>query len=188
MMGAQLTSRVFAYWTHLPDRPFRLLVHMSHLVKDTNEVPTYWGGRDAMAQALGLDVGTASTHTMVKRAIKKLIDEGAIRRTFDGHAGSRSEYRLTLERGNSSVPLRGNKGDPQRGNATDPHRGNSDDPAGVTVASPQGTTIGTSEENGEEDKSRSLDKSPRGRVERRKADESRLTLVRQRADRERGAS
>lgn len=178
MMGAQLTSRVFAYWTHLPDRPFRLLVHMSHLVKDTNEVPTYWGGRDAMAQALGLEVGTASTHTMVKRAIRTLIDEGALRRTFDGHAGSRSEYRLTLDRGNSSVPHRGNSGDPQRGNTTVPQRGNTGDPAGVTVASPQGTTLGTTEENGEEDKSRSPEKSPSPRVARARTPKDRREHLR----------
>lgn len=178
MMGAQLTSRVFAYWTHLPDRPFRLLVHMSHLVKDTNEVPTYWGGRDAMCQALGLPIGSASSHTMVKRALKKLADEGAIRRTFDGHAGSRSEYRLTLERGNSSVPLRGNSDDPQRGNRRVPHRGNSDDPAGVTPASPQGTTRGTTEENGEEDKSSSREKSPSARVAAARTTKSRADHLR----------
>lgn len=188
MMGAQLVSRVFVYWTHLPDRPFRLLTHMAHVVKDTNEVPTYWGGRDAMCQALGLPVGSTSSHTMVKRALRKLADEGAIRRTFDGHAGSRSEYRLTLERGNSSVPHRGNSDDPLRGNRRVPQRGYSNDPAGVTPASPQGTTLGTDEENGEEEQSPKGEKSPSPRVARKQASESRLQLVRERADRERGAS
>src|SRR5689334_11532228 len=107
MMGARLVSLAFTRWSHLPDRPFRLLTHMALIVKDQTPNPTYWGGRDAMCQALGIPTQDTSSHTAVKRAIRKLIDSGAIKRTYAGHVYKRSEYLLTLdERGSSEYPQR----------------------------------------------------------------------------------
>ena len=184
MMGASLVARVYTSWSHLPDRPFRLLAHMALTIKDATAQPTYWGGREAMCQSLGLPTENESSHQMVKRAIRKLIDEGAVKRVMDGHAGKRSEYLLTLERGNRSDPHRGNSDDPQRGNSSDPHRGYSDDPAGGTQMTPLGTTKGGTEENKEDGKSPSKVKSPSARVEKRKASASHLQALRDRADRE----
>ena len=152
-MGAQLVARVYTYWADLPDRPFRLLVHMALTVKDATKEPTYWGGREAMAQALGLPPHTLATHQTVKMAVRRLVDEGAIQRVVFGHAGKRSEYRLILERGNAGLPLRGNESVPQRGNSRDPQRGNESVPPGVTLETPLGTYIRKTEENEEEDQS-----------------------------------
>lgn len=182
MMGAQLVNRVYIFWSDLPDRPHRLLAHMALVVKDATPSPTYWGGREAMCQALGLETESESSHQMVKRALRKLADAGAIERVLTGYAGKRSEYRLTLERGNSGDPLRGNSDDPRRGNRSDPHRGNSDDPAGGTQMTPLGTTKGTTEENKEEEKSPSkvtspdLDRIGRSRSSKRSLDQARASL------------
>lgn len=183
-MGAQLVSRVFVSWSHLPDRPFRLLVHMAHIIKDASKQPTYYGGREMMAHALGLEPESPSAHQAVKLTVRKLVDAGAIERALYGHAGKRSEYRLTLERGNDSNPLRGNGSDPQRGNARDPHRGNDSLPEGVTNQTPLGTNLGRTEENKEEGKSPRKVTLPSERVQGRKASDSRLKSVREQADRE----
>lgn len=188
MMGARLAAQVWAYWSHLPDRPHRLLLHMAHIIKDDTKAPTYWGGREAMCQALGLEPQTAASHQTVKVTVRRLVDAGALERTMHGHAGKRSEYRLTLERGNTSNPLRGNGSDPLRGNTTDPHRGNGSVPAGVTPATPLGSTEGGTEEIKEEEKSPSKSLSPSARVTEKQASDSRLKLVRELADQKRGAS
>ena len=184
MMGAQLVSRVFTSWTHLPDRPFRLLAYMALIAKDTNTDPTYWGGRDALAQALGKDPGTASARQIVKCAVAALVAAGAIERSYVGHAGRRSEYRMTLtsgpKRGNESVPQRGNASDPQRGNESVPQRGNESLPKGVTLATPQGTIRNQGGEQEEPNLDSEVSVGVNGRVP--KASDSRLALVRARAD------
>lgn len=143
MMGAQLVSRVYVTWSHLPDRQHRLLCHMALIVKDATQVPTYWGGRDRMAEALGLPAGTPATNQTLKVTVRRLIDAGAIKRVYTGHSKKRSEYQLTLERGNAANPLRGNESNPQMGNATNPliaERGTDSLPEGVTPRTPLGTT------------------------------------------------
>ena len=143
MMGAQLVARVFAYWKHLPDRPFRLLTYMAHTTKDTHKAPTFYGGRESMAGALGLPERGTSSERMVSRAIALLVAEGAIERAYFGHYGKRSEYLLTLDRrapkGDSTVTHKGDSGvmervTPQSG------KGDSGVPNRVTVESPLGTT------------------------------------------------
>ena len=53
-MGAAHVSAVYAQWSHLPDRPFRLLAYMALIAKDATPEPAYWGGRDGLCIALGL--------------------------------------------------------------------------------------------------------------------------------------
>ena len=191
MMGAQLVSRVFTSWSHLPDRPFRLLCHMALVVKDATKEPTYWGGRDAMAQALGLAPSPAA-HQSVKRAMRTIVASGAARIVYHGHAGKRTEYRLTLGTkpvdkpadDDDSTDRRGSLTDPLRGSVNDPHRGSLSDPAGGHSATPLGTTLRSTEEYGEED-ILSPKVTTRGRgpgVD--KASDVRLALVRSRADAE----
>jgi hypothetical protein len=50
-MGYQNVQLVFAHWTHLPDRPFRLLTFMALKAQDDERM--FWAGREACAVALG---------------------------------------------------------------------------------------------------------------------------------------
>ena len=149
-MGAQLVSRVYTSWSHLPDRPFRLLCHMALIVKDATKKPTYWGGRDAMAQALGLEPGEAA-YQSVKRAVRQIVAAGAAEIAIHGHAGKRTEYVLTLTgKGVTERPSRGSVNDPHSGSVNDPQRGSLSDPSAGHSVTPQGTTEGGTEENREE--------------------------------------
>lgn len=182
MMGAQLVSRVFVSWGHLPDRPFRLLAHMALVVKDAHPKPTYWGGRDAMAQALGLDPSPAA-HQSVKRAMRALVTAGAAEVAYYGHTGKRTEYLLTLDRtpvdnagkGVTQRPAEGVTQRPKRGSLSDSEGGHSPTPLGTT-------TTGARQEHGEEETSVPKVSTSRSAREPRKASESRLALVRARAD------
>ena len=117
MMGAQLVSRVYTSWTHLPDRPFRLLAYMALIAHDSHKQPTFWGGRDDMCDALGMAEYTPSQYAMVKRAVRHLVTAGAIERAYIGHHGKRTEYRLLVQKGNSGVTPKGNSPVPPDGNS-----------------------------------------------------------------------
>ena len=154
-MGAQLVSRVYASWGHLPDRPFRLLAHMALTVKDATPKPTYWAGRDTLAQALGMEP-SAAAHQSVKRAIRQIVAAGAAEIAIHGHAGKRTEYVLTLDpmakkKGVTKSTPRGSLNDPQRGSVKAPQRGSLSDPSAGHLVTPLGTTEGTTEENREEE-------------------------------------
>ena len=188
MMGARLVAQAFTHWTHLPDRPFRVLVRMALVAKDTNASPTYWGGRDDLADALGLPPSEAA-YQAVKRAVRQIVSAGAVEIAYLGHATKRTEYRLTLDtmprqKGVAQSTPRGSVSDPLRGSVDDPHRGSLSDPAGGQSVTPQGTTEGGTEENREESTSENLRVTRATRPGRAKADEKRLELVRERADRE----
>jgi hypothetical protein len=135
MMGAQLVARVYRAWGHLPNRPFRLLLHIALTIKDHTPEPTYWGGREAMADALGLPPEEPLSHQSVKRTVRVLVEAGALERVLYGHAGARSEYRLHFpEWGSDSDPQkvihRGSPTDPHRGSPRTPHRGSLSDEKG----------------------------------------------------------
>ena len=182
MMGAQLVSRVYTSWTHLPDRPFRLLAYMALIAKDTNADPTFWGGRDSLAEAMGMPPGTESTRQMIKRAVRVLITSGAIERAYVGHAGKRTEYRLTLtprqpKKGVRIVPPQGVNSVTPEGELWVPQRGNDSYPKGGTVGSPLGTIRNQS---GKQEESISSPNSSVGGATAAvaKASESRLILLR----------
>lgn len=190
MMGARLAAQVYAQWSHLHDRPFRLLVHMALTVKDATEKPTYWGGREAMADMLGARGTDESRRQTVKRAIRELTAAGAIKCVYQGHAGKRSEYRITLdnhpEKGvadrTPSSEERGSVNDPQRGSLSDPKGGHSVTKRGSVSDPPRSTE--EEEENREEGKSPTKVTAPSAAVQRAKTQNHRLALVRERADRE----
>jgi hypothetical protein len=52
-MGIENVKLVYACWTHLPDRAFRLLVFMAMVSMDNGKPPTFWGGREQLSFALG---------------------------------------------------------------------------------------------------------------------------------------
>jgi hypothetical protein len=110
-MGARLVSATYAHYGHLPDRAFRLLIYMALVCKDETKAPTYYGGREALATALGAAENEAGFHA-VKRCIATLVEAGAVSREMQGYHGKRSEYRLHVktpatERGPVTGPLKG---------------------------------------------------------------------------------
>ena len=74
-MGASHVSACYAQWSHLPDRPFRLLTYMALIAKDATPEPTFWGGRDAMCLALGLDPDPIS-YRVARRAVRSCENMG----------------------------------------------------------------------------------------------------------------
>lgn len=184
-MGAGHATRVYVEWSGLPDRAFRLLVHMALTTKDAHSEPTYWGGREALATALGLPANEASSHQSVKRAVRALVEAGAVTRVMSGYAGKRSEYRIHFpNRGSESDPLRGSEKAPQRGSESDPPGGQKVTQRG-SVSDPPRTTR-TTEEYEEEEISPT--KSPSRRAKRDERDkserEARRELIRARIDAE----
>jgi hypothetical protein len=89
----------------------RLLLHMALECWDDADNPggqqprRYFAGRESSAIALGFLAptnGTEAAHRAVKRAVKELVDSGAIVRIRAGRNGLTSEYELML---NSSRPV-----------------------------------------------------------------------------------
>lgn len=102
-MGANLVMQVFASWTHLSDRAFRVLVRMAVTALDNpnkgQPAGIYHGGRDLLAMSLRSDKGSADTrYRAVKRAVAELTEAGAIEHLKTGWAGQNAVYRLTLMR------------------------------------------------------------------------------------------
>lgn len=86
----------------------RLFLHMALECwdedKGTQPARRYFAGRESSAIALGFvapENGEEAAHRAVKRAVKELIDRGAIKRLRRGGWGETSEYELLL---NSSRP------------------------------------------------------------------------------------
>lgn len=52
-MGIRSIRLVWVRWAHLPDRSFRVLSYMAFRVRDEDDPPTFWGGREELAYSLG---------------------------------------------------------------------------------------------------------------------------------------
>lgn len=143
-MGARLAVNCYATWSTLPDRPFRLLVHMALTARDDDEKPRYFGGRHAMTLALGLNPDDATHRTMASRAATQLAAAGAVSRVEGtGFRGKRQEYlihayRVTTESPNKPEEVAG-KGDSTVGERVTPQsrKGDSTVTERVTPQSPQ---------------------------------------------------
>lgn len=138
-MGARLMSQVFTHWSHLPDRPFRLLLYMALVAKDNTPEPTFWQGRDSLAEiALGVKCDE-NGYRVARRAVADLVKAGAIERKYVGHIGKRSEYRIHA----SPNPGKGGRQSPPRveveGDATVPHKGDTSVRKGGQIRSSRGT-------------------------------------------------
>jgi len=88
----------------------RLLVHMAlecwDETRGAQEPRRYFAGRESSAIALGFLApanGSREAHRAVQRAVKELVDHGAIRRLNAPGYGHRAEYKLLLD---SSRPIR----------------------------------------------------------------------------------
>ena len=92
----------------------RLLNHMALECWDEqrgDQAPRrYFAGRESSAIALGFGVpdnASEAAHRAVKRAIKELIERGAIRRVRLGGRGETSEYELLLDSSRPAAVRRG---------------------------------------------------------------------------------
>lgn len=82
----------------------RLLLHMALECWDEERgeqaARRYFAGRESSAIALGFlapDNGGEAAHRAVKRAVKELVERGAITRVRLGGRGDTSEYELNLD-------------------------------------------------------------------------------------------
>lgn len=148
-MGASHVAAVYAQWRQLPDRPFRVLAYMALIAKDATPQPTYWGGRDGLCVALGLEASPTS-YRIARRAVADLLEAGALERKYTGHAGKRSEYRVmvTPRKGDASVlqmPVdnptstegEGGQDSPPEGGRLSPQRGTPESAKGDTTVPPR---------------------------------------------------
>lgn len=116
-MGAGNVKAVFALWGDLPGAAFRLLTYMALRSKDADSPPTYYGGRDDLAFALGRKIPSAAdadaegrrereaAFKAVKAAIGVLVKQGAIAPAERARPGWNAVYALKLDRqGTENVP------------------------------------------------------------------------------------
>jgi hypothetical protein len=103
---AAKSAVVLAARLDLGNTAARLLVHMALECWDEGDNPArqeprrYFAGRESSAVALGFlapENGSEAAHRAVKRAIRELVDAGAIERIRAGRGGHTSEYLLVLD-------------------------------------------------------------------------------------------
>jgi hypothetical protein len=185
MMGVKLATAAYTWWTHIPDRPFRLLVHMCLIAKDTDDNPKFYGAREQMILALGLPDAPTSDQ-MVSRAVRQLLDSGALVRATNARFGRRAEFWVRVKNRPQLDSTVKQSLTPESSNSLTPES-KQVDPSGkhrLTPQSTQGVLLKPStQENGEEETSSRNSGVPRAtQPVRGKADESRLALVRKHAD------
>lgn len=97
-MGARNIGLVYAKWPHLEEQPFRMLVFMALHSRDRDEAPLYWGGREALAVAIGRlgQERERTTIRVVARNVEELVRAGAITKVGRAHRGRNATYRLNL--------------------------------------------------------------------------------------------
>lgn len=132
-MGAGNVSLAFTNWADLDDRSFRVLCRMALVSMDNGSPPRYFAGRDDLAAALGKRLpakpdesdhsseaeaarkARASVYEVVRKAVARLVKEGAIVSSGDARFRNRAEYSLHLHRGNkpqqSVAPASGEESD-----------------------------------------------------------------------------
>src|SRR3954452_2490781 len=98
-MGAGNVSAAYAVWSHrLKDqhRAFRVLLYMANVAKDGDTPPRFWGGRDALALALGRRPTTKpqqhAAYEAARAAVDELVAVGAIECTGRPRPGRNAEY------------------------------------------------------------------------------------------------
>ncbi|MCP2255090.1 hypothetical protein LY13_003864 [Prauserella aidingensis] len=124
-MGASNVAAVYARWSHLDHAPFRLLAYMALTALDTpregKPARRYFGGRDALADALGYAVPAtvsddeaqreyARATRNVKKAVGALSRAGAIETVVKPAPGRQGEYALRLDGDTSRSPVSNGNG------------------------------------------------------------------------------
>ncbi len=100
-MGASSVNLAYTYWSHLPDAAFRALVWMCIQSIDQDRPPRYFGGRAALARAIGREPAggghlTTADRQAVTRALRTLRSAGVITPTNSPRPGQSAEYALHL--------------------------------------------------------------------------------------------
>lgn len=114
-MGAGNVKAVYAQWRQLPHAPFRLLAYMAVVSLDSPDgnIPArlFFAGREAMAVALGSmpppenpdDPAVVrerrAAFGRVDRALKELVEKGAVERVKQAGHFSNAHYALNILRG-----------------------------------------------------------------------------------------
>lgn len=97
-MGYQNVARAYTFWArHLTHAPFRVFVYMCLATLDDADPPRYYGGQEALCEALGRtrDMSHADVQA-VSAAMRELRRKGAIETVVTGVRGRRAEYLLNL--------------------------------------------------------------------------------------------
>lgn len=152
-MGASNVIAAYTYWRgRLSHRDLHALVFMAVTALDSDRPPVYYGGWEAVARALGLDLegNPASAKRTTVKALTALTEAGAITSSGTARAGIRAEYALNLAPGTTYVPsgrgrnvtwtarpatARGTAMDPQVGTVVDPPK-RTQEPHGGTREEP----------------------------------------------------
>lgn len=129
-MGAGNVKLVYARWHDLPDLPFRLLAYMALVSMDEDAEPSYWGGWEALALAIGRLVPPRSDANpeavkvrraalkAVATATNRLIEKRAIFVKVAAAPGRNATYGLNLSnrtvhaQGEPSADIDGSNGSP----------------------------------------------------------------------------
>lgn len=101
-MGARNVTAAFTHWNTLPHAPFRVLLFMALVSRDGEQEPRYWGGVEAIAEALGRRPGPSGVlahrdQVAVSSALAALCRAGAARLLVRPCPGRRAEYALVLD-------------------------------------------------------------------------------------------
>jgi hypothetical protein len=156
-MGANLVMQVFAGWTHVSDRAFRVLVRMAVTALDNpgkgQPAGIYHGGRELLAMSLRSEGSDETKFRAVKRAVAELTEAGAIDHIATGWAGQNAVYRLTLSRPGSTVDSAEMGGliGPPKGGRTSPPMGGQNGPEWGAAQTPPRNQEEPIEERGEEE-------------------------------------
>lgn len=136
-MGIELAKNLFArHAANLTAGELVVLGYMCVVALDRENAKgqparMYFGGRGALAIALGYDETSEAGIQKVKRAIQSLRKRGLIEPMVEhARTGTRQSYRLNigLPRGSEVDPLKGSEVDPQEGVNSVPFRGSEVDP------------------------------------------------------------
>lgn len=108
-MGGRLVKAAYAEWGgRVPLLPLHVLVVMSVTAKDDDAEPSFWGGHDSLAVALGREP-TPTAIRSIREAVGVLKIAGAITPVGRPAPGRQARYRLHVGRSAPYVEQRKNK-------------------------------------------------------------------------------
>ncbi|MGO1735346.1 MAG: hypothetical protein ACTHZ9_03345 [Leucobacter sp.] len=92
-MGAGLNLAAYAHGHDLEHAAMRVYGYMALRALDTDAAPKYWGGREALAAAIG-GAPDAAGFKAVQRALSALRRSGLVRDELAAHRGRQATYLL----------------------------------------------------------------------------------------------
>lgn len=108
-MGATNVAKVFIHWPgKLTHRELAALAFMANISLDRDDPPVYYGGLQALIDALGLareGCSPDSASRNVKNVVKGLRNAGCIISSGQARQGIRAEYALALDPETTYIPV-----------------------------------------------------------------------------------